>query len=264
VTIAEQLRGRGHTVLEACSSEEAVALVMQRPEESPVQAILLDINMPDMDGWEMLKRLTRSPETANIPLVLLSVLPPPESANGAKQKEWIEKSLYEGRLFAELGLALNRGTGSARVLLVEDDEDLASVVIAGFEKTEVRVEHASTAKQAMLACQRCRPDLMILDLRLPDGDGFSLVDWLRSQPELKALPLVVYSGREVSPDEREKLRLGPTKFLTKARVQTHDVEDLVLAMVHRRRLRRADDFKVSKPGHGAANKEFDSPHGSHS
>jgi signal transduction histidine kinase/CheY-like chemotaxis protein len=263
-TIAEQLRGRGHVVLEACSSEEAVALVAERAEMSPVQAILLDINMSDMDGWETLKRLTRSPETADIPLVLLSVLPPSEGADATKRKAGIEKPFYGGRLFAELGLALNRGTGSARVLLVEDDEDLASVVLAGFEKTEVRAEHASTAEQAKLLCQKYRPDLMILDLRLPDGDGFSLVDWLRSQPELKALPLVVYSGREVSPEEREKLRLGPTKFLTKARVQTHDVEDLVLAMVHRRRLRRADDFKLLVPDPAEPREEFDSPNGSHS
>jgi DNA-binding response OmpR family regulator len=121
------------------------------------------------------------------------------------------------------------------VLLVEDDYDLASIVIASFEEAHVRINHAATRQQAMDQCKAERPDLLILDLTLPDGDGFSLVDWLRQQPELKTLPLVVYSGREVSEGERMKLRLGPTQFLTKAKVQPQEVEDLVLTMVHRLR-----------------------------
>jgi len=245
-TIAEQLRGRGYTVLEACSSDEAVTIASERAPKSPVRAILLDMNMTDMKGWELLKRLTQDPATAAIPLVMLSVQSPAGDAERSSEERgklqgWIQKPINEDRLFAELGNALSSGTRPGYVLLVEDDQDLASVVIAGFEKTEVRVDHASTRHEAMLMCQQRRPDLMILDLTLPDGDGFSLVDWLRGQPGLQALPLVVYSGREVSSQERVKLRLGPTKFLTKAKVQTSDVEELVLAMVHRRLKRRATD-----------------------
>jgi CheY-like chemotaxis protein len=89
-------------------------------------------------------------------------------------------------------------------------------------------------------CRNHPPDLLILDLTLPDGDGFSLVDWLRSQPDLRSLPQVVYSGREVSESEMSQLRLGPTEFLTKAKVQPQEVEDLVLSMVHRIRTKFAD------------------------
>lgn len=76
---------------------------------------------------------------------------------------------------------------------------------------------------------------MILDLTLPDGDGFSLVDWLRRQPTMQALPLVVYSSRHISEAEMTKLRLGPTEFLDKAKLQPREVEELVLAMVRRLR-----------------------------
>jgi len=84
-------------------------------------------------------------------------------------------------------------------------------------------------------CLLGHPDLLILDLTLPDGDGFSLVDWLRRQPGLGSLPLVVYSSREISESEMLKLRLGPTEFLNKAQVQPQEVEKLVLAMVQRLR-----------------------------
>ncbi len=71
----------------------------------------------------------------------------------------------------------------------------------------------------------------MLDIGLPDGDGFNLVDWLRNNASLARLPLVVYSGREFSPAERRQLTLGPTHFLTKARVQPQQLEALVLTML---------------------------------
>jgi CheY-like chemotaxis protein len=83
----------------------------------------------------------------------------------------------------------------------------------------------------MELCVSSRPDLLILDIALPDGDGFGLVDWLRQQHDMKQLPLVVYSAQDLSESERKKLRLGPTEFLTKARVQLQDVETLVLSML---------------------------------
>ena len=117
------------------------------------------------------------------------------------------------------------------MLLVEDDSDLAAVIAAGFEDAHVRIDHANTRQSAMEQCRVDRPALIILDLTLPDGDGFSLVEWLRQQPDLLSLPLVVYSGRDLAETEMSKLRLGPTDFLTKAKVQPSEVEELVLNIV---------------------------------
>lgn len=251
--MAGQLRGRGYHVLEAQTGDEAVALSLAQPLENPLKAILLDVPMPEVPGWEVLRRLTQSGRTAQVPLVMMSGLPPAEvhrllelplpqeRRRGGDRRA--ERGVAEG---VELGIAARNGY----VLLVEDDLDLASVVRAGFDKTDVKLDHASTRQQAMTLCEKQRPDLMILDLALPDGDGFSLVDWLRGHAELKTIPLVVYSGREVSTPERLKLKLGPTKFLTKGKVQTTDMEELVLAMVQRRRGRRSTDT----PANGAGRK----------
>jgi signal transduction histidine kinase/CheY-like chemotaxis protein len=230
--VAEHLRKQGYRVIEAASGEETLALAGQQP----LDAILLDLYMPGLSGWETLQRLKNTPATANIPVVILSVLSPAERPGIVGDAQgWVQKPFNENLLFAELGRVLHVGGGPGHVLLVEDDYDLASIVIASFEEAHVRINHAATRQQAMDQCKAERPDLLILDLTLPDGDGFSLVDWLRQQPELKTLPLVVYSGREVSEGERMKLRLGPTQFLTKAKVQPQEVEDLVLTMVHRLR-----------------------------
>jgi len=121
--------------------------------------------------------------------------------------------------------------GSSHILLVEDDADLATVIIAGFEEAQVQVDHANTRQSAMDQCRLNRPALIILDLTLPDGDGFSLVEWLRQQPDLLSLPLVVYSGQDLAENEMTKLRLGPTDFLTKGKVHPSEVEELVLNIV---------------------------------
>lgn len=235
--VSGHLQRQGYTVIEASSGEQALALASQQP----VEAILLDLYMPGLSGWETLQYLRNNPVTANIPVVILSVLSSslrPEFTGDAQG--WVQKPFNEKLLFAELSRVLHRGDGPANVLLVEDDNDLASVVLASFQNPAIRLEHAATRKQAIQRCIDCPPDLLILDLTLPDGDGFSLVEWLRQQPALHTLPLVVYSGREVSDNEMAQLRLGPTEFLTKARIQPKEVEELVISMVQRLRSKLSD------------------------
>jgi signal transduction histidine kinase/CheY-like chemotaxis protein len=235
--VGEHLTRQGYTVIEANSGEQALILAA----EHHVEAILLDLYMPGLSGWETLQRLRNNPITANIPVVVLSVLSStlrPQLTGDAQG--WVQKPFNENLLFAELGRVLHQGEGPAYVLLVEDDEDLASVLTASFHDAAVHVDHAATRQQAIRQCITRPPDLLILDLTLPDGDGFSLVEWLRQQPTLRTMPLVVYSGREMSETEMAKLRLGPTEFLTKAKVQPQEVEELVLSMVHRLRTKFAD------------------------
>ncbi len=230
--VGESLSGHGYTILEAESGQRALELA----EKNNVQAILLDLHMPVLTGWETLQRLKASARTAEIPVVILSVLPPSaairdtvdvrEAAQG-----WVQKPFNERLLLTELNRVLHAGEGPAYVLLVEDDSDLAQVILNGFGETDVCVNHAQTRQRAIELCLMARPNLLILDLGLPDGDGFSLVDWLRQQPDLRSLPLVVYSGQEVSDEDMSKLRLGPTQFLTKAKVEAEDVEALVLNIV---------------------------------
>ncbi len=235
--VAEHLTRQGYTVIEADSGEQALVLAA----EHHVEAILLDLYMPGLSGWETLQRLRDNPATVNIPVVVLSVLSStlrPQLTGDAQG--WVQKPFNENLLFAELGRVLHHGDGPAYVLLVEDDDDLASVLTASFQDAAVHIDLATSRQQAIRHCITRPPDLLILDLTLPDGDGFSLVEWLRQQPSLRTLPLVVYSGREISETEMAKLRLGPTEFLTKAKVQPHEVEELVLSMVHRIRTRFAD------------------------
>jgi signal transduction histidine kinase/DNA-binding response OmpR family regulator len=247
--VAEHVRKHGYTVIETESGQSA----LQIAGRENLEAILLDLYMPGLTGWETIERLKANPATAGIPVVVLSVLSPTmRSGSGApligKAQGWIQKPFNPSLLLAELGRVLHRGNGPARILLIEDDPDLTAVVLSSFEsrpqEMNVRIEHVSSLQEAIRTCETEPPDVLILDLNLPDGSGFALVKWLRRQPRLCTLPLVVYSGREVTTAEMDQLRLGPTQFLTKARVQPKEIEELVFAMVRQIQNPSRDNFSA--------------------
>jgi len=241
--VAEQLRQHGYTVIEADRGEQAIAMAVEHDPD----AILLDLYMPGISGWETLNQLKRNTLTADIPVVVLSVLSPSERPRLAGDADgWVQKPFNESLLLNELGRVLHGAEGLTHILLVEDDHDLASIILASFERAGVHISHASTRQEAIAMCRSQRPDLLILDLKLPDGDGFGVIDWLRRHPEMRTLPVVVYSGHEVSEEEMNQLRLGPTQFLTKAKVLPADVESLVLTMVRQSRAQTEAEAAADK------------------
>jgi PAS domain S-box-containing protein len=217
--IATLLEQRGYRTILAASGADAVELALaNRPD-----AVLLDLVMPGMDGWETLQRLKERAETRDIPILILEVAPGPEPV-GATSVERIPKPLDEEKLLEWLGRAA-RSHQATRVLIVEDDLDLARVLVGLFERRGIQVFHAGSGKEAIDWSDRVEPDLVVLDLGLPEGDGFSVVEGLRRNHKLRAVPLVIYTAREdLSPAEREKLRLGHTQFITKSRLSLPEFE----------------------------------------
>jgi PAS domain S-box-containing protein len=229
-SIVEGLRNHHYRILEAENRDQA----MQLAHNFPPAAILLSVSHHPRNGIETLQALKEDPETAQIPVVVLSLLSPSDKPVVAEAADaWLQKPLDENLLLTELARLLHSTTDHATVLLVEDDEDLARVILETFEQANVRVHHASRLRSAIELCRSEQPDLIILDLALPDGHGLDLVDWLRTQKDLRHLPLVVYSAREVSAPEQEQLQLGPTEFLTKTKVQPQEVEALVMTLLRR-------------------------------
>jgi PAS domain S-box-containing protein len=241
--VANQLRRQGYFVVETATVEETLATISSAgapesavPNALGIEAILVDISLDGLNGWEILPRLRMEPAAAGVPIVLLSVdhpnpsLPIPTGADG-----WVSQSTNDETLLNELARVLSSPGENARILVVEDDVDLARVIGAVFAKDGIEVKLVHTRQAALDACLSFKPQLLVLDLSLPDGDGFNVVDWLRQHEDLAHLPLVVYSAREIAPSERSQLQLGPTHFMTKAKVQPQQLESLVLTMLRRSR-----------------------------
>jgi DNA-binding response OmpR family regulator len=146
---------------------------------------------------------------------------------------WVEKPAQENVLVRAIESA---ATGPGRrplVLVVEDDADLAGVITASFEHHHLEVVVASTGREAVWLAQELVPDLVVLDLHLPDAEGFSVVDSLREDRRLNRVPLVVYTASELDASARAKLRLGQTIYLTKSRVTPEEFENRVMDLLRR-------------------------------
>jgi DNA-binding response OmpR family regulator len=225
--IAAQLNRHGYRVVETATVEQTLAAAHEG-----VEAILLDTSLDGMNGWEILPLLRRLDPEARTPVVLLSVENRQKPADlPAHAEGWVAMPLNEDALLGELARVLCGPGEKARILVVEDDVDLARIIGDVFSRDTIEVQLAYTLQAALDACFGFKPHLLVLDIGLPDGDGFNVVDWLRNNENLARLPLVVYSGRELTPAECRQLTLGPTHFLTKARVQPQQLEALVLTML---------------------------------
>jgi CheY-like chemotaxis protein len=146
-----------------------------------------------------------------------------------------------------LSVALSGRRPSGSVLLVEDDQDLARLMTMMLTEVGLDVVHASAVTEAVVRGTELRPDVIILDVRLPDGDGGDVVAEFRRRGTLAHAPVVVYSAAEIDEADRDDLRLGTTVFLTKGRSGPDEVRDQVLDLVraspgqHSSRVRREPD-----------------------
>jgi CheY-like chemotaxis protein len=125
--------------------------------------------------------------------------------------------------------------GKARptVLIVEDDDDLAAVLVTMFEQRGLRTVRSATQHDAVEQTRRQRPDVIVLDLFLPEGDGYGVVEELRRDGRLRTVPVVVYSAAQLDTASRERLRLGEMTFLTKGHDPPEKLARRVVGIVHR-------------------------------
>ena len=172
-------------------------------------------------------------------MVISGLGPEADEAVARAAAGWLTKPVSEQRLVEALSVALSGRRPSGSVLLVEDDQDLARVMTMLLTDVGLDVVHASAVTEAVVRGTELRPDVIILDVRLPDGDGGDVVAEFRRRGTLAHAPVVVYSAADVDEAGRDDLRLGTTVFLTKGRAGPDEVRDHVLDLVRGpRRTRR--------------------------
>jgi CheY-like chemotaxis protein len=223
------LRRQGYRIMGVTDGGEAVSRTIS---EQPV-AVLLDLRMPGTTGAEALAQLKGNEQTRHIPVIVVSGLSPEaEPLVQPEADEWLIKPVTEERLVQTVATTLAHREQHGRVLLVEDDEDLAGVIATLLGGHGLEVSHATTAADAILVGNEVAPDVIVLDLHLPDGDGSAVVSEFRRTRALSRTPLVVYSAADVEESRRGELRLGETVFLTKGRSGPEAVENRVLQLVN--------------------------------
>jgi PAS domain S-box-containing protein len=224
------LERQGYRVLTVASGQEAVEQSVAHPPD----VILLNLMMPGMDGWETLAVLKQQTETQSIPVIILSgLLPDARKAPHPGVSDWIVKPPEPRVLRQALERALTNQNQTIKVLIVEDDSELAQVLATMFSRHGIETFHAQTGRDAIQLSQHIIPDLLVLDLALPEYNGFAVVDWLRQHNRLCQVPLVVYTAQDLDESDRERLKLGQTLFFTKGRITSQEFEQRAIDLLNR-------------------------------
>lgn len=121
---------------------------------------------------------------------------------------------------------------SPEILLVDDDTELLEILSIDLSQRGLSVTTSTNGQEAVRIAQENLPNLIVLDINIPNGNGFEVVEKLRSEPKLRNISLIIYSGRDLTGEQKTKLSLGPTRFLTKTRVSCADFRNNVLELLN--------------------------------
>jgi HAMP domain-containing protein/CheY-like chemotaxis protein/signal transduction histidine kinase len=195
-------RTKGLKAIVANRGQQALSLA----REYLPAAVSLDVFLPDMLGWTVLNNLKLDPRTRHIPVQMLSVEEQRQHGLSHGAFSYLVKPATTG----ELETAFERLRSyvqphKKRLLVIEDNSRERESVIALLAHDDIEISAVATGQEALEALRETRYDCCVVDLRLPDMTGFELLDKLRAEPDLQDIPIVVFTGKELTQSEEDKL-----------------------------------------------------------
>jgi signal transduction histidine kinase/DNA-binding response OmpR family regulator/CHASE3 domain sensor protein len=197
-----QLEGNGYHVEFANNAEDG----LRRASELQPAALVLDIILPGMDGWDMLSKLKDQPETSNIPVVIVSITEEVQRGFALGAAQVLVKPVTQGDLLSALAAAgLDEPHTGARVLVVDDDPKAVSLVSKHLQVAGYAPIGAYGGQEALDIVRAEAPALIVLDLMMPQVSGFDVVKGLRNNPETAGIPVIVLTAKLLTREDRALL-----------------------------------------------------------
>lgn len=205
------LEAEGFSVLHAESAESALVLAPQQT----LSLITLDLALPGMDGWEFLLRISESNDLARVPVVVIAGEADSNMALAGGAAVVMQKPISRSHLQTSLsGLGLHPHEQKTHTILVVDDDPKAVEVIAAFLPTPAyAVVRAYGGAEAITLAQRLRPDLILLDLMMPEVNGFDVVEALQSNPLTAQIAILVVTAKTITAMDRAALSNNPEQII---------------------------------------------------
>jgi CheY-like chemotaxis protein len=197
------LSSGGFGVVEARDGDTALRLAA----ETQPAAIILDIMLPGRDGWNVLAQLKQDAATADIPVIVASMLDEKGHGFALGAAEYLVKPISQGDVLSAVRrCASEHGKMEAAVVVIDDDPSALALSRAILEPEGFRVLLADNGEAGVMLAREHRPAVVLLDLLMPGVDGFDVVDRLRASPETSQIPIVVLTAKTVTDEDRERLR----------------------------------------------------------
>jgi adenylate cyclase len=176
-------------------------------------AITLDIMMPGVDGWTVLAALKGDPTLADIPVILVTIVDEKQRGYALGVVEYMVKPIDRERLAAVLRALC---TSPGHVLLVDDDDDTRAMMRTSLTAEGWTITEAENGRAALDRMKQTRPDAIVLDLMMPEMNGFEFLTELRVHPEWRTIPVVVVTARDLSEADRRRLSGAVERVIQKS------------------------------------------------
>jgi CheY-like chemotaxis protein/nitrogen-specific signal transduction histidine kinase len=208
--VARHLERAGFAAVAARGGQEGLRLVRElRPA-----AVTLDIMMPDLDGWTVLAAIKGDPALASIPVVLMSIVDDKKRGYALGAADYLVKPVDRTKLVETITTIC--GGAAGRALLIDDDDVVRRGVRQALDSIGWTVIEAENGQVAVDLLTAGLPDVIILDLMMPEMDGFEFMDKLRRRPDWREIPVVVITAKDLSEQDRDRLNGGVERIIQKS------------------------------------------------
>jgi signal transduction histidine kinase/DNA-binding response OmpR family regulator len=198
------LNNAGYQTITAFDGEEA----LQKAREYKPFAITLDVMLPKKDGWEVLKELKEDKEVKDIPVLVVSVIDNKDIGFGLGATDYLCKPANRSEILSKLasyGLHPLINNSPAKVLIVDDDPKSVEMFSTLLSPEGYEVLKAYGGKEGVDKAFHYRPDLILLNLLMPQVSGFDVIEKLKTSPETATIPIIVTTAKELTAADKEKL-----------------------------------------------------------
>ncbi len=208
--VKRSLSKEGVSVMTAASGEEGLELARKHQPD----VITLDVQMPGMDGWEVLKTLKSDPELRQIAVIMMTNIDEKTTGYALGAAEYMTKPVDRDHLVAVLKKFRNNAS-TRPVLVVEDDPSVREIVRRALSQEGLKVLEAANGIEALARLAESPPSLILLDLMMPELDGFGFIEELRRRDEWSRIPVVVLTAKDLSSEDRSRLEQFTSAVLVK-------------------------------------------------
>jgi CheY-like chemotaxis protein len=194
-------------------------------------AITLDVMMPDLDGWSVLATLRQDAELAEIPVIMITIVDEHRRGIALGAAGYLTKPIDRERLH-RLVNRFRAQVPPTRVLVVEDDAVQRERMRGWLEGPQWTVREAENGREALKRIQESKPDVILLDLMMPEMDGFAVVAALQKEAGWRDIPVVVITSLDLDANDRARLNSGVQSVLVKEKFQPADLVERIRRLVH--------------------------------
>ena len=201
-TVGSFLESKNYEVIFAKNGKEG----LEKANAHQPFAIILDVMMPDKDGWHVLEELKDSDETKDIPVIIFSILEDKQLAFGLGAFDYMVKPISGNKLnsvFRKLELTSDKKI--EKITIVDDDEIEFERFKKEFKNDKIRINYIKDSKIAFNQIKESQPDLIVLDLIMPEIDGITLAKKLKSEKLTKDIPIIISTAKDLTKEENEQL-----------------------------------------------------------